>query len=85
MVKLPSLSFKLIKEKRKIQTRVVFTGNILRQPMCKNIKYRVVSGGCPNADRIMRSGVLLPVHHGLTDPMFDRLHATIDEFIADFG
>jgi CDP-4-dehydro-6-deoxyglucose reductase, E1 len=72
-------------EKRKIQTRVVFTGNILRQPMCKNIKYRVVSGGCPNADRIMQSGVLLPVHHGLTDPMFDRLHATIDEFITDFG
>lgn len=72
-------------ENRKIQTRVVFTGNVLRQPMCKGIECRVVSGGCPNADRIMRSGVLLPVHHGLTDPMFDRLHATIDEFIADFG
>jgi CDP-6-deoxy-D-xylo-4-hexulose-3-dehydrase len=72
-------------ENRKIQTRVVFTGNVLRQPMCKGIEFRVVRGGCPNADRIMQSGVLLPVHHGLTDSMFDRLHEIIDEFVTGFA
>ena len=30
--------FQIYLEERNIQTRVVFTGNILRQPMCKNIK-----------------------------------------------
>jgi CDP-4-dehydro-6-deoxyglucose reductase, E1 len=68
-------------EKRNIQTRVVLTGNILRQPMCKGMNFRVVDGGCPNADQVMKSSVLLPVHHGLTEEMFKRFHSTIQEFI----
>ena len=73
--------FQIFLEKRNIQTRVVFTGNILRQPMCKNIDKRVMTSGYPNADSIMERGVLLPLHHGLTEKMFFRLHETIDEFI----
>jgi CDP-6-deoxy-D-xylo-4-hexulose-3-dehydrase len=69
-------------EERNIQTRVVFTGNILRQPMTQNIEKRAVAAGYPNSDAIMRRGVLLPLHHGLTESMFERLHATIEEFIA---
>ena len=72
-------------ENKNIQTRVVFTGNILRQPMCKGMNYRVIAGGCPNADRIMKLGILLPLHHGLTEEMFNRFHSSIDEFIAEFG
>ena len=68
-------------EKRNIQTRVVLTGNILRQPMCKGMNFRVVDGGCPNADQVMKSSVLLPVHHGLTEEMFKRFHSTIQVFI----
>ena len=68
-------------EKKNIQTRVVFTGNVIRQPMCKNLKYKVIKGGCPNADQVMKSGILLPVHHGMTDSMFVRLQSTIKEFI----
>jgi CDP-6-deoxy-D-xylo-4-hexulose-3-dehydrase len=71
-------------EKRNIQTRVVFTGNILRQPMMKGVDHRVVDGGCPNADRVMERGILLPVHHGLTNAMFERFQSTIEEFIAQF-
>ena len=73
--------FQIFLETRNIQTRVVFTGNILRQPMCKNIDKRVMSSGYPNADNVMKRGVLLPLHHGLTEEMFTRLHKTIDEFI----
>ncbi len=68
-------------EERNIQTRVVFTGNINRQPMCKNINKKVSTSGYPNADAVMERGVLLPLHHGMSDSMFKRLHDTIDEFI----
>lgn len=76
--------FQIYLETRNIQTRVVFTGNIIRQPMCRNITKRVLSGGYPNADNVMERGVLLPLHHGLTEPMFSRLHTTIEEFLAQY-
>lgn len=76
--------FQIYLETRNIQTRVVFTGNIVRQPMCRNINKRVLSGGYPNADNVMERGVLLPLHHGLTEPMFSRLHRTIEEFLTQY-
>jgi CDP-6-deoxy-D-xylo-4-hexulose-3-dehydrase len=76
--------FQIYLEKRDIQTRVVFTGNILRQPMMKGKKYIVSNDGYLNSDTVMSYGVLLPVHHGLTDSMFNRLHEVIDEFIRQF-
>jgi len=30
----------------------------------------------------MKRGVLLPLHHGMTEDMFARLHSTIEEFIV---
>ena len=75
--------FQIYLEKRNIQTRVVFTGNIIRQPMMKGQKYKTVDQGYPNSDAIMERGVLLPLHHGLTEEMFKRLHKTIAEFIEN--
>ena len=74
--------FQIYLEKRDIQTRVVFTGNIIRQPMMKSVNYRVNKGGYPNADAVMERGVLLPLHHGMTDDMFERLHSEIDNFLG---
>ena len=74
--------FQIYLEERAIQTRVVFTGNVLRQPMCKEIYKRTRKEGYPNSDSIMERGVLLPVHHGMTSEMFQRLHKCIDEFVA---
>jgi CDP-6-deoxy-D-xylo-4-hexulose-3-dehydrase len=76
--------FQIFLEKRDIQTRVVFTGNVLRQPMMKGHKFRVNQNGYPCADAVMERGVLLPIHHGMTDSMFKRLHQTIDEFISKY-
>ena len=76
--------FQIYLEERNIQTRVVFTGNILKQPMTKNIEKKISEYGYKNADLIMKQGVLLPVHHGLTDRMFARLHKTINEFLSKF-
>ena len=73
--------FQIFLEKRNIQTRVVFTGNIIRQPMMKNVIYKTNDNGYPNADAVMERGVLLPLHHGMKDSMFERLHKTIEEFL----
>jgi CDP-6-deoxy-D-xylo-4-hexulose-3-dehydrase len=72
-------------EKRNIQTRVIFTGNILRQPGFKNIKKRVAKGGYPIADRVMTRGILLANHHGLTDDMISHLHESVDLFIQQYS
>lgn len=72
--------FQIFLEERDIQTRVVFTGNILRQPMCQGVTDAKASE-FPNSDRVMKNGVLLPVHHGMTEQMFERLQDTIIEFV----
>ena len=76
--------FQIYLEKRNIQTRVVFTGNILRQPMMKNQKYIGNLNELKNADNVMKRGVLLPVHHGMTSKMFTRLHNTIEDFLKTY-
>lgn len=54
-------------EKRDIQTRTVFTGNILRQPGFKDIPHRADPKGLANADRVMQGGILIGCHQGLDD------------------
>jgi len=69
-------------EKRNIQTRVVFTGNILRQPGFKNIRMKKDKKGYPEADKVMKNGILIACHHGLTNKMINHIHKSIDEFIS---
>ena len=71
-------------EQRNIQTRTVFTGNILRQPGFANIERRETSGGYPNADRVMRGGMLLACHHGLSDAQLDYLHEQVRAFLSRY-
>ena len=68
-------------EKKNIQTRVVFTGNILRQPGFKNIKMKKTKAGYPEADKVMKNGILLACHHGLSKKMIKHIHESIDEFV----
>ena len=77
--------FQIYLAKRNIQTRVVFTGNIVRQPMLRNVQKVVSQEGYPNADAVMERGVLLPLHHGLTQEMFERFHFVVDEFISQYS
>lgn len=71
-------------EKAGIQTRTVFTGNILRQPGFKNIVRRETAGGYPNADRVMRSGMLIACHQGLSAEQLDYVHAQFRRFAAQY-
>ena len=74
--------FQIYLEKRNIQTRTVFTGNITKQPGYKNISMKKSPQGFKNADNVMRGGVLLACHHGLTQEMITHMHQTITEFIV---
>ena len=76
--------FQIYLEERNIQTRVVFTGNVLRQPMMLGRNTRVREGGYPSADAVMRRGVLLPLHHGMTESMFSRFEETVSDFVARY-
>jgi CDP-6-deoxy-D-xylo-4-hexulose-3-dehydrase len=71
-------------ERRNIQTRTVFTGNILRQPGFANVPCRRAPGGYPNADQVMRGGMLLACHHGLEQRQLDYVHRTFDEFARQY-
>jgi CDP-6-deoxy-D-xylo-4-hexulose-3-dehydrase len=72
-------------EKRNIQTRVVFTGNITRQPGFRDLEMKKSSAGYQNSDNIMRFGILLACHHGLNQEMIDHMHNSIDEFIINLN
>ncbi len=73
--------FQIYLEKRNIQTRVVFTGNITRQPGYKNLEMRKAKS-LVNADNIMRGGVLLACHHGLNEQMINHMQEVISEFMS---
>jgi len=53
-------------EKNNIQTRTIFTGNILKQPVMKNRVYKYFKD-CNNvADDVLKNGILLGCHHGMS-------------------
>ena len=49
-------------EKAGIQTRPIFTGNIMRQPVAKKFKWDKF-GTFEVSDNIMESGILLGIHN----------------------
>lgn len=67
-------------EERDIQTRPVFTGNIMRQPAMAGVEYGATKEGYPVADDVMRGGILLACHHGLTLEQLAYMHQTFEEF-----
>lgn len=67
-------------ETHNIQTRVVFTGNITRQPGFKGINMRIDPMGLANSDRVMERGFLIGAHDGLSEEMLAHVHNTFEEF-----
>jgi CDP-6-deoxy-D-xylo-4-hexulose-3-dehydrase len=69
-------------ERNGVDTRMVWTGNVLRQPAFKGIAHRAPSCGLPNADRVMEHGLILPSNHSLDDDDIDYVWATVEPFLA---
>lgn len=76
-------SIQIFLEQRKIQTRTVFTGNILRQPGFKNIACKVSKDGYTVADDVMKGGFLVGCHHGLRSNQLDHIKESIALFIKE--
>ncbi len=57
--------FQIFFEKSNIQTRTIFTGNILKQPVMKGRFYKKVKNIDKVADDVMKNGVLLGCHQGM--------------------
>lgn len=68
-------------EKRNIQTRTVFTGNILRQPGFKHVPHKAAPNGYPESDKVMRGGMLMACHHGLNDIQIQHMMDSVDAFM----
>ena len=68
-------------EKNNIQTRTIFTGNILKQPVMKNRVYKKHSNCDPIANDIMKNGILLGCHQGMVKSDLDYICRTFQKFI----
>lgn len=69
-------------ESNGIDTRMVWSGNIARQPAFRDKPHRIAPGGLGQCDEIMRSGLILPSNHGIDDEGIAYMGATIEAFFA---
>ncbi|MBL8434674.1 MAG: lipopolysaccharide biosynthesis protein RfbH [Zoogloea sp.] len=68
-------------DQHKIGTRLLFAGNLVRQPSMAGRNFRVV-GELPVADRIMRDTFWIGVWPGLTEAQLDYCASTIRRFLG---
>lgn len=69
-------------EENGIQTRPVFTGDILKQPAFKNIPHRLAENSYENTEAVMRGGMVFACHQGLQDDQVQYIFERVKEFIA---
>jgi CDP-6-deoxy-D-xylo-4-hexulose-3-dehydrase len=76
-------------EEKKIGSRMLFGGNLVRQPVFVQLKkdrpaaFRVV-GDLAGADQIMDEALFIGTYPGLTRPMLDYMVDTMQAFVKQF-
>jgi CDP-6-deoxy-D-xylo-4-hexulose-3-dehydrase len=66
-------------EAHKVQTRLLFAGNILKQPGYQHITHRVI-GDLPVADEIMRGAFFIGVYPGLDSARLEYMIEIFEKF-----
>lgn len=66
-------------EKSHVETRNLFSGNLLRHPAFENIERRVV-GDLANTDKIMNDSFFIGVYPGISSNELDYLNSTFENF-----
>ncbi|HEY3419541.1 MAG TPA: lipopolysaccharide biosynthesis protein RfbH [Methanomassiliicoccales archaeon] len=68
-------------DRKKIGTRLLFGGNLTKQPYFKDIVHRKI-GALSNTDKIMNQTLWLGVYPGLTEEMIAYVSASLHEFFS---
>jgi CDP-6-deoxy-D-xylo-4-hexulose-3-dehydrase len=83
----PFTRLELAKEldRAKIGNRMLFGGNLVRQPAFvqlrkENLRSMRIIGDLAGADRIMNEAIFVGVYPGLTKPMLDYIVETVTRF-----
>ena len=70
-------------EKNNIQTRTIFTGNILKQPVMKNKKFKKHPQCDSIANDVMKNGILLGCHQGMKKNELDYICQVFIKFFKN--
>ncbi len=68
-------------EANRIETRTLFSGNLLRHPAFQDIEHRVV-GDLANTDAVMERTFFVGVYPGIDDARLDYMIGAFDRFMA---
>ena len=68
-------------EKNNIQTRTIFTGNILKQPVMKNRKFKKHPNCETISNDVMKNGMLIGCHQGLIKSDLDYICKIFKKFL----
>ena len=68
----------------KIGTRLLFAGNLLKQPAYENIEHRIV-GDLKNSDKVMRYIFWIGVYPGIDDKKIDFVYRIFDQYFKENG
>jgi CDP-4-dehydro-6-deoxyglucose reductase, E1 len=71
---------RFLNDDKKIGTRLLFGGNLLRQPYMKDRNYRVV-GSLDNSDLVMKRTFWIGVYPGLTKDHLDYVIETLTQYV----
>ena len=72
-------------ETRNIQTRPIFSGNILRHPAFRNLKSNKNKlNSFKNSDYIMKNGLLIGCHQGLRENDIKYIHNCVTKFLDTY-
>ena len=69
---------------KKIGTRLLFAGNVIKQPYMINRNYKII-GDLKNSNFIMNNTFWIGVYPGINNEMIDYIEITVKEFISNFG